>query len=107
MGSVKFKSVTIGSRVPTIRIDGAHYVPLLRTPRPTVINHLIYSASGHDVSDVFVDGQHLIASGGLRNLNERSVISDAQEAIQDFVQVSGIASEITKLKWGTNRHTSA
>jgi 5-methylthioadenosine/S-adenosylhomocysteine deaminase len=102
-------SLEIGKKADIIalRIDRAHYVPLLNTPRPTIINHLVYAASGADVSEVFVDGVHLIADGTLRVLDEKSLVADAQTAITDFVRVSGIDREINALKWLPRRVSDA
>lgn len=95
-------SLDVGKKadVIAIRIDGPHFVPLLRTPRQTVINHLIYSASGRDVAHVFVDGKQLVRDGKLVHVDERQLVSDAQQEMMDFIQASGIGAEITQMKWG-------
>jgi 5-methylthioadenosine/S-adenosylhomocysteine deaminase len=95
-------SLAVGKKadVIAVRIDRAHFVPLLRAPRQTVINHLIYSASGNDVEHVFVDGRQLVRDGELVHLDERRLIADTQAEMLDFIEASGIAREITRLKWG-------
>lgn len=95
-------SLDVGKKadVIAVRITGMHFVPLLRAPRQTVINHLVYSASGNDVAHVFVDGRQLIRDGEPVHLNERKLIQDTQAAMLDFIEASGIAKEITQMKWG-------
>jgi 5-methylthioadenosine/S-adenosylhomocysteine deaminase len=94
-------SLELGKKadVITIRLDGPHYVPLLDRPRPTIINHLIYSTTGNDVSDVFVDGVHVVAKGQMTTIDEQEVIESAQKAMMDFVENSGIGREITPFRW--------
>ena len=88
--------------VITVRIDGAHYVPLLERPRPTVVNHLIYTTTGHDVSDVYVDGRRIVAEGRVITVDETEVIATAQEVMRGFIRDSGIEQEITSLRWTRN-----
>ena len=94
-------SLEVGKKadVVAVGLEGAHFVPLLDRPRPTVVNHLIYCASGHDVTDVFVDGQHVVAEGRMTTVDEGEVIAAAQEAMVAFVRDSGIDRETTPLKW--------
>ena len=94
-------SLEVGKKadVITIRLDRAHFVPLLDRPRPTVINHLIYSATGHDVSDVYVDGQRVVAEGCVTTVDETDLISTTQEVMRAFIRESGIEREITSLRW--------
>jgi 5-methylthioadenosine/S-adenosylhomocysteine deaminase len=96
----------IGSLAPgkkadlvAVRIDGAKFVPLLRNPRYTVINHLVYSGAGADVSEVFVDGKHVVSEGRILTVDERKVVTEAQAAFERFVVASGIDAEIEELKW--------
>jgi 5-methylthioadenosine/S-adenosylhomocysteine deaminase len=84
-----------------IRIDGPHYVPLLTAPRHTVVNHLVYAASGADVSEVFVDGVHVIRDHMVTTVNERDVIEDAQRTFEGFVGASGIGAQIDKPRWSS------
>lgn len=98
-GEVGSLSPGYKSDIIAVRIDEPHYVPLLRTPRYTVINHLIYAASGHDVSEVFVDGVHVMADRKLLALDEGHVISAAHQIFEEFIRVSGIDSEIDEMRW--------
>lgn len=94
-------SLEIGKKADLIavRLTGPHYVPLLRRPRPTIVNHLIYAASGADVAHVYVDGRQVVANGQVTTLDEREVVASAQEAMEAFVARSGIDREITPLRW--------
>jgi 5-methylthioadenosine/S-adenosylhomocysteine deaminase len=95
-------SLEVGKRADLIalRIDRAHYVPLLTAPRYTVINHLIYSANGADVAEVYVNGRHVVHDHQILTLDEREVIKRAQQAFEEFVDASGIASQIDPMRWG-------
>lgn len=94
-------SLEVGKKADavTIRINRPHFVPLLDQPRPTVINHLIYSASGEDVCDVFVDGVHVVAQGRVLSIDEEEVMAAAQSATERLIADSGIDREVVPLRW--------
>jgi 5-methylthioadenosine/S-adenosylhomocysteine deaminase len=102
-------SLEVGKKADlvAIRLDGAHYVPLLERPRRTIVNHLIYSASGADVAHVYVDGRHVVADGRVSTVDESDVIASAQATIREFVKRSGIEGEITPLRWLPRRRDTA
>ena len=59
-----------GSLVPgkradviTVALDGLHTTPVLHGRDFNVAAHLVFSASGRDVRDVWVDGRRLVAGG--------------------------------------------
>lgn len=93
--------------VVAVRIDGAHFVPLLDRPRPTIVNQLVYAASGADVAHVFVDGRRVVADGRVTTVDEREVIAAAQRTMEAFVERSGIDREITALRWLPRRGRGA
>jgi 5-methylthioadenosine/S-adenosylhomocysteine deaminase len=76
----------------TVRIDGPHFVPLLSKPTRTIVNHLVYGASGRDVDDVFVDGRPLMMGRQVHSVDEREVIRNAQKAIEEFVSRTAIGA---------------
>jgi 5-methylthioadenosine/S-adenosylhomocysteine deaminase len=84
-----------------LRIDGPHYVPLVDSPRYTIINHLIYAASGADVSEVVVNGRHVVRDGVAVTVDERGVVESAHGLFADFMQKSGITSEVEEMRWSS------
>lgn len=95
-------SLEVGKAADVITVDVTrpHYVPLLWRPRPTIVNHLIYSGSGEDVRDVWVGGRKVVSDGHLETLDEEEVIRTAQSAIERLVEDSGIDRESVDLNWG-------
>jgi len=89
-------SIEVGTKADlvTMRIDDPHFIPLIGDPRHTVLNHLIYSASGADVEDVFVDGAQLAGQGQLLHIDERLIIAQAQEEIEEFIRQTEAASSV-------------
>ncbi|WP_416149745.1 amidohydrolase [Salipaludibacillus sp. HK11] len=50
-----------------------------------VQSHLVYSASGSDVTDVFIDGQPIYLNRQLINFDEEKIISQANEKLKKFI----------------------
>lgn len=55
-----------------VDIDQPHFHPLT-----DLVSHLVYSASGHDVADVCVDGRWLMRNRELLTLDEERIIHEA------------------------------
>jgi 5-methylthioadenosine/S-adenosylhomocysteine deaminase len=51
-----------------------------------VAAHLVFSASGHDVRDVWVDGHQLVASGAPTTFDVASVRAEAQAAAEELFE---------------------
>ncbi|MFB4163384.1 amidohydrolase [Alteribacillus sp. JSM 102045] len=51
-------------------------------PEENIFSHLIYSASGHDVTDVFVSGSQLMKDRELLTLDEEKIIYEANECFK-------------------------
>ena len=49
--------------VVTVDLRGLHFVPVLHGDDFNVAAHLVFTASGHDVRDVWVKGRRLVADG--------------------------------------------
>ncbi|MGH8244423.1 MAG: amidohydrolase family protein, partial [Steroidobacteraceae bacterium] len=94
-------SLEVGKKADLIalRIDRPQYVPLLDGPRYTIINHLIYAGSGADVSEVIVNGRRVIENYELVTVDEQEVVASAQRIFVEFMQQSGINSEINQMRW--------
>jgi 5-methylthioadenosine/S-adenosylhomocysteine deaminase len=70
----------IGSLVPgkaadviCVNLAGVEHHPLLDP-----VSHLVYAASRHDVSDVWVAGEHLVADGALLRLDVAEICAAAE-----------------------------
>ena len=70
--------------VITVALDGLHTTPVLHGSDFNVAAHLVFSASGHDVRDVWVDGRRLVAGGEPRTFERSSVRADAQAAAEEL-----------------------
>lgn len=58
-------------------IDQPHFYP-----HTDLLSHVVYSASAHDVVDVFVDGKQLIKNRECLTMDEQRIKYDANRAIQ-------------------------
>lgn len=56
-----------------VDIDQPHFVP-----QTDLVSHLVYSASGHDVADVCVDGKWLMKNRELLSLDEERIMHEAE-----------------------------
>lgn len=75
-----------GMRADVISVDlrGLHTTPLLHGADLNVAAHLVFSASGRDVRDVFVDGRRLVADGVPTTFDVASVRAQAQAAAEEL-----------------------
>ena len=53
--------------------------PMLLGELETVTSALIYNATGRDVTDVFVDGRHVVADGVLQTIDVKDVMEKVQK----------------------------
>jgi 5-methylthioadenosine/S-adenosylhomocysteine deaminase len=79
-------SLESGKRADIVAVDlgQLHLTPLVRGPASNVAAHLVFSASGHDVAEVWVDGQHVVGGGRLLTVNEAAVRRQAQAAADEL-----------------------
>jgi len=80
-----------GSLVPgkradivTVALGGLHTTPVLHGEHMNVPAHLVFSASGRDVRDVWVDGRRLEAGGHPLTFDAGAVRAEAQAAAQEL-----------------------
>ncbi|WCO67668.1 amidohydrolase [Iamia majanohamensis] len=75
-----------GMRADVISVDlrGLHTTPLLHGADLNVAAHLVFSASGRDVRDVFVDGRRLVADGVPTTFDVAAVRDQAQAAAEEL-----------------------
>jgi 5-methylthioadenosine/S-adenosylhomocysteine deaminase len=81
-------SLESGKRADIVTVDlrGLHTTPLLHGPDFNAAAHLVFSASGHDVRDVWVDGRRLVAQGEVRSVDIEEVGVHAQAAAEDLFE---------------------
>jgi 5-methylthioadenosine/S-adenosylhomocysteine deaminase len=79
-------SLEAGKRadVVTVALGGLHTTPLLHGEHMNVPAHLVFSASGHDVRDVWVDGRRLVAGSRPLTFDPTAVRAEAQAAAEEL-----------------------
>jgi len=70
--------------IVTVSLGGLHTTPLLHGPDFNAAAHLVFSASGHDVRDVWVDGRRLVAGGDALAFDTEALRADAQAAAEEL-----------------------
>ena len=70
--------------VVTVSLLGLHTTPVLHGRDFNVAAHLVFSASGGDVADVWVDGRRLVAAGQPTTFDVDSVRAEAQAAAEEL-----------------------
>jgi 5-methylthioadenosine/S-adenosylhomocysteine deaminase len=81
-------SLTPGKRADVVTVDlrGLHTTPVLHGRDFNVAAHLVFSASGHDVRDVWVDGRRLVAGGSVLSVDAEQVRAQAQAAAEELFE---------------------
>ena len=81
-------SLEVGKRADVVTVDlrSLHTTPVLHGDDFNVAAHLVFSASGHDVRDVWVDGRRLVAGGRVLSIEVDEVRSRAQAAAEELFQ---------------------
>ncbi|MDQ1432674.1 MAG: 5-methylthioadenosine/S-adenosylhomocysteine deaminase [Actinomycetota bacterium] len=72
--------------VITVALDGLHTTPVLHGHDFNVAAHLVFSSSGHDVRDVWVDGRRLVADGVPTTFDIATVRATAQAAAEELFE---------------------
>lgn len=81
-------SLAPGKRADIVTVDlrGLHTTPLLGGENLNVPAHLVFSASGHDVRDIWVDGRRLVAGGHPLTFDVDAVRAQAQAAAEELFE---------------------
>lgn len=86
-------SLEVGKEADIVSVDlrALHFVPLFHGPScpPEDFNvpaHLVFAASGRDVSDVWVKGKHLVAEGEVVSVDIVEVAERAQAAAEELFE---------------------
>ena len=79
-------SLEVGKRADVIcvALDGLHTTPVLHGRDFNVAAHLVFSSSGRDVADVWVDGRRLVAGGTPTTFDVAVVRAQAQAAAEEL-----------------------
>ncbi|MHA6646163.1 amidohydrolase family protein [Mesorhizobium sp. A623] len=80
-------SIEVGKRADLVAID---YENAFMTPIHNPVSAIVYSALGHEVTDVMVDGVFCMRDGAVRTVDEHAVRRSAQEAADDLAVRSGV-----------------
>jgi len=79
-------SIEVGKKAD-IAIVGTDHPAM--TPVHHPVSSLVYSALGHEVTDVFVDGEPVLRNGKLTKVNEREVLLRSQQAANSLAVRAG------------------
>jgi 5-methylthioadenosine/S-adenosylhomocysteine deaminase len=81
-------SLEAGKRadVVTVELRGLHTTPVLHGRDFNVPAHLVFSSSGHDARDVWVDGRRLVRGGEVLSVDAATVRADAQAAAEELFE---------------------
>jgi 5-methylthioadenosine/S-adenosylhomocysteine deaminase len=72
--------------VVTVWLGGLHTTPVLHGRHFNVAAHLVFSASGRDVRDVWIDGRRLVAEGRPATFDADAVRAEAQAAAEELFE---------------------
>jgi cytosine/adenosine deaminase-related metal-dependent hydrolase len=70
----------------TVWLGGLHTTPILHGHHFNAAAHLVFSASGRDVRDVWVDGRRLVAQGRPATFDVDAVRAEAQAAAEELFE---------------------
>jgi len=72
--------------VVTIALDGLHTTPVMHGELFNIAAHLVFSASGRDVRDVWIDGNRIVADGEPQTFDVAHVRAEAQAAAEELFE---------------------
>jgi 5-methylthioadenosine/S-adenosylhomocysteine deaminase len=70
--------------IVTVTMAGLHTTPVLHGANFNVAAHMVFSASGHDVRDVWVEGRRLVAGGRPLTFDVEAVRAESQAAAEEL-----------------------
>jgi 5-methylthioadenosine/S-adenosylhomocysteine deaminase len=81
-------SLEPGKRADVVTVDlrSLHTTPVLRGDDFNVAAHLVFSACGHDVRDVWVDGRRLVEGGEVMSVDVEDVRERGQRAAEELFE---------------------
>lgn len=81
-------TLEVGKLADVITIDLQK--PHMKPAEGVLLGNLVYSASGHEVRDVIVDGRLLMQDGEIKSFDEEQVLSQADKRVRDLRQAVGL-----------------
>ena len=72
--------------IVTVDLGGLHFVPVMHGDDFNIAAHLVFSASSHDVANVWVQGQRLVAGGEVTSVDVQAVAANAQAAAEELFE---------------------
>ena len=72
--------------VVTVSMRGLHTTPIMHGDLFNIAAHLVFSSSGHDVRDVWVDGRALVRAGQPLTFDVEHVRAEAQAAAEELFE---------------------
>jgi 5-methylthioadenosine/S-adenosylhomocysteine deaminase len=81
-------SLEVGKEADIVTVDlrGIHFVPVMHGDDLNAPAHLVFTASAHDVRDVWVQGRHLVEGGDVLSVDVGVVASRAQAAAEELFE---------------------
>ncbi len=81
-------SIEVGKAADLVLVDlgGVRFVPVLHGPDENVPAHLVFTAKGHDVTDVWVGGRHLVSDSTVMSVDLDQVARRAQDAAEELFE---------------------
>ena len=79
-------SIEVGKKADIIMID---YDNAFMTPIHHPVSAIVYSALGHEVSSVMIDGRFVLRDGVITGVNEKAVRRNAQQAADGLTKRAG------------------
>jgi 5-methylthioadenosine/S-adenosylhomocysteine deaminase len=70
--------------IVTVNLRAIHFTPLMHGEDFNAVAHLVYSASGHDVDRVWVDGRLLVEGGRVLTVDEEEIRVRGQRAAEEL-----------------------
>ncbi|NHJ39050.1 MAG: amidohydrolase family protein [Asgard group archaeon] len=100
----KIGSLEVGKKADIITIDLAkpNLVPIVSKPFKNFVPNIIYSTTGHEVDNVIINGQQIIANYKFISINEDKIINEANkraERILDEATDDWIKSDSQMVKY--------
>lgn len=81
-------SLEVGKDADLVIVDlrALHFVPVLHGEDFNIPAHLVFTATGRDVTDVWVKGRHLVSGGAVISVDVARVAEQAQAAAEELFE---------------------
>jgi 5-methylthioadenosine/S-adenosylhomocysteine deaminase len=81
-------TLEVGKRADVVTVDlhRPHFTPVLHGRWFNVAAHLVFTACGHDVDSVWVDGHRLVEGGEVLTVDVVDVMAEAQAAAEELFE---------------------